>query len=523
MSENLYTHYRIPVIAFVVGLVMMTIELVAARIVAPYVGSSVYTWTAVIGAVLSGSAAGSYIGGKFVDAYDSALVSFWALCAAAFFAAGIPLCIHPLATGVVGASTSLLFINLAVALLLFFPPALFLGAVSPALLKRALVATDVVGRTAGKLSALWSAGSIVGTFLTGFVFVEYLGTMTILFIMALVLVGCAAAILPRWSLLRGIVVAGIVASVLVAWMIAASAAHATGILYSAESGYYSITLVHDTQFFPGGARILFLDADAHSVDADAGRSLGMYTDAYPLFSVFAHPIHSALVIGGGSYSIAKHIADFYKPSTVDVVEIDPAVTGVAEKFFNIGAYPTIHTIQTDGRLFLNTASTTYSLIFGDAYNSFVSIPWYLGTREATERARDLLAPGGAYIVNFISAREGPESGFFKSMGATFGSVFGNAYVVSFGGDPLQQQNIFLIGVRSDSSLAVGQQSSVIAAVNQLRDRGVIPASVSISPLVVDSSAPILTDEFAPVERLMAPVIQAYFPSYMRWRAAILSE
>ena len=179
---------------FVASFCLMTVELLAGRVMAPYLGVSLYTWTAVIGVILLGVTVGNYAGGRLADRRLS-----HALLGACFGGAGLSVGLSLVLAPLVGPWLEFSDWRLPVAtavfcLLLFFPAAFFLSTVSPQVVKFDLQDLQQTGTTIGTLGA-WSAfGSIVGTFATGFIFTMYFGTHRLLVVLAALLVAFGVSI-----------------------------------------------------------------------------------------------------------------------------------------------------------------------------------------------------------------------------------------------------------------------------------------------------------------------------------------
>ncbi len=495
----------------------MTVELAASRIIAPYVGSSIYTWTSVIGVILLGLSAGYYIGGYFADrAYQKNIV-FWVYILSSVSVAAIPF-IAPISISLAMSSLSLPVLILLIALLLFLAPSVFLGALSPLILKRYVTSLGQVAQSAGTLSALWSVGSILGTFLTGFVFMGYIGSQeTFLAIGAVI----ALNSLPFSKSKTEISVAALVLAVLIFLLFFVPGAAASKLgnsIFSKDSDYYHIR-VADGQFQDAGnSRILFLDFDSHSIESLSGKFLGTYPDIYPLFSVFDKSINKIFVIGGGSYSLPKYLSDYYPDSSITVAELDPKVVDVADRFFGLGKYNNISTLVGDGRMSLNKISDKYDLIFEDAFNSFISLPWHLTTEEFDQLAKSRLKKGGIYAVNFVSATDGDNGVFFQSMLKTFKSVFPNTYVFSTGELSYYPQSVVLLGINSDTHEKV---DILKIEAGLLKNGSWLADHLRDSSDFTDDKGIVLTDNFSPVERLMIPVMDEYFKQYSEFYYSFL--
>lgn len=499
----------LPASAFVVGFSLMVMELTASRIMAPIVGSSLYTWTSVIGIIMLGLAMGNFVGGYYIDKHSLRKIAgiFYFLSAA-----GV-LIISPAASlskEMVLLDLPLILIILLITFLIFFIPSLFIGCVYPCIFKFYVQELSETGKDSGRLSALWTLGSILGTFLTGFVFIGYIGSKnTLLMIALLLLINGLFFYVPSK---KNLVAAVILFLVLINFPFQKTApSSGSKIIFEDESAYYAIKVAETDKPPYGRSRFMLLDFDTHGVEGSGIEKMNLYTNVYPVFSILKESVKDILVLGGGPETIAKNFSSYYPASRVTNVEIDPQVSEVAEKFFNTGAFG-IEEKNSDGRIFLWKNDSRYDLIFNDAYNSFISVPWHVSTKEFNDLARKRLNGGGIYAVNFISAREGESAVFFQSMLKTFVASFPNHYVFSFNSNPKKVQNIVLVGLNS------GEHPEEAELKKQLLS---LPGgSFLAQDLVVDAkqikigaSTPFLKDDYAPTERLMAPIIKSYFASF----------
>ncbi|MEK7553703.1 MAG: fused MFS/spermidine synthase [Patescibacteria group bacterium] len=494
-------------ISFIAGMVLMSVELTATRILAPIVGLSIYTWTSAIGIMLLGLTLGSYLGGWLIDRFKKEKVEVNFLILAAIFIALIPL-ISRWISKTITFDFPLIFIILFLSLILFFLPALFLGAIYPILLKLFTEELETIGKKSGLLSAFWSLGSIVGTFLTGFYFIEFLGSTRTLYLLSLILI---LPIFFTGKIFKKLLVIVLIIFSLVLtdkWSLANNKKeNSANKIFESESNYYKIRVMDDFDLTLGNLRILLLDMDAHSVESKDGRKLNNYTEIYPIFKFFKKDLEKIYVIGGGSYSMAKGFSREYPLAEVVVSEIDPKVTKTAENFFNLNEYP-IKTIFGDARINLMKDGKKYDLIFGDAYNSFISLPWHLTTIEFNDLVKDHLKNGGIYVVNFISALKLGDSLFFQSMLKTFRLSFPNVYIFVFGDVAFMPQNVILVGVNSDEKINLSNIDDDFFQKYRTADN-----------FSVDDGL-VLRDNFAPLERLMSPLIRDYFSSYARFNQLI---
>jgi MFS family permease len=183
---------------FFAGFAMMTVELLAARVTAPYLGSSLYTWTGIIAAVLLGIAIGAYAGGKLADKKSPRLI-----LATALALAGLTTALGYVVAAVIGPWLGTrLSVPVAMplfALAVFFPPSLFLAAVQPPAIQKDLIEMGEAGRVVGMLGSWNAAGSILGTYVAGFVLNYFVSTRIAWFATAGLLVAAAAWVWVRKS------------------------------------------------------------------------------------------------------------------------------------------------------------------------------------------------------------------------------------------------------------------------------------------------------------------------------------
>jgi spermidine synthase len=177
------------------------------------------------------------------------------------------------------------------------------------------------------------------------------------------------------------------------------------------------------------------------------------------------------------------------------VEIDPAVTELAMKYFALKKNPRLSIYHEDARTFLKTTQKQYDAIFGDAFSAH-AVPYHLTTREAVERMYQKLAPEGVVIVNLIASIEGDAGKFLRAEYRTYKSVFSNVYVfpVTDSKDGTQIQNIMLVAVKSEQPISLTSNDPELALYLGTRWSKNIPEDV-----------PLLSDDFAPVEQYLLPI------------------
>jgi len=511
---------RAATVAFIASFCTLVIELVAGRVLAPYVGVSLYTWTSIIGVVLAGISGGAYAGGWLADRRpkESTLGSLLLASGAA------AICIAPATTFLAseqglltqfGIASTLLQRVVLLAFTLFFLPAFFLGMISPVAVKLAVRDVETAGSVVGKIYALSTLGSILGTFVTGFWLVARFGTRQTLIGVGVVLIACAllfGGLLPRRA--RAAVAILLVACGAYAglWPGAMPPPHQdplvqptdSGIIHFEESQYYTIQVERTIREDTGAPlHALQLDHLVHSyADPDDPSHLEYgylrtFNDVVEL-TAKERPVFRLLFIGGGGYTLPRLVDHLHESAEVDVVEIDPAVTRVARRFFGVGRDAAIRTVNEDARWFAMRGGEPYDVIFIDAFND-LSVPYHLTTREFTQQLHRLLTPQGALVVNVID--DFKRGRFLASYTRTLQSVFGGEHVgiLMDAAEDMESSRSTFVVVASRSLAAISAETAAHVVPpsgtrNYVRQRGGI----------------VLTDDFAPVDNMLAPLFRERF-------------
>ena len=506
------------VVVFIASFCTMVIELAAGRVLAPYVGVSLYTWTSIIGVVLAGISGGAWAGGWLADRRPVASTLGWLLLASGLFAIAIVPATsllaadHGLLTSA-GIATTLLERVVILSFLLFFLPAFILGMISPVAVKLAVRDLATTGQVVGRIYALSTLGSIAGTFTTGFYLVAKFGTRATLIGVGVALIVSAllfGALFGR----RGRAAAVLLICLVAAWAGLRPGAElpppyqdpllprvATGTVHREESQYYTIQVVRTVREDTGAPlHALHLDHLVHSF-GDLEDPAYLHYSYLRMFrdmieeTVERRPDARILFIGGGGYTLPRLVAGTWPDTVVDVVEIDPAVTRVAYRYFKVPAVSNIRTVNEDARWFAMRASSQYDVILIDAFND-LSVPYHLTTREFTLLLQRLLRPGGVVAANVID--DFGDGRFLASYLATLQSVFGETEVGLAMEDPTD--------VDSDRSTFV-----VFASPHPplFAEAFVLPPP-ELFTYVIERDGIVLTDDFAPVDNMLAPLFSGRF-------------
>jgi MFS family permease len=487
-------------VAFFSGAVVMIVELVASRIMAPYLGASVITWTSIIGVILLSLSVGYWYGGRRADRGASGAALATILAGAALSTA---LIVHtkPLLVLLTSAPLPLAIASTAGAFFLFFAPAALLGMVSPIIAKLVLRNLATTGATVGMLYALSTVGSIIGTFLGGFVLISFLGTANILYALSglLLLLSLLVALQER-DVFRSMRFP--LLFVLTVGSLAMRTAELPFLAADVDTRYGRV-LIYDSTDARSGRETRIM------TDNILVRQSGQYRDApeellfdylkrFDLAAQLVPRLRTALLIGGGMFTYPTHFARAFPEATLHVVEIDPALPRIAKQYFSFAPSANIRISAEDGRGFLNRNSNRYDAVFVDAYNSFSNIPFELTTKEAVQRMHAALRDDGVLIANILGAGAGRGSALLRAMHETYASVFPEVRVLQVQKRPLaERQNFILVARKKDGAprLAGAAQGALSGPARDHWERVWKPER--------DGSTLALTDDFAPVERYMS--------------------
>ncbi len=487
--------FVLPIVVFISGSVVMILELAASRIIAPYLGTSVIIWTSLIGVILAALSFGYFMGGRIADKYPSP-----ATLALILGGAGASIAVSSYFQWILQIFALLSNLQMAAMLslfLLFGPTTILLGMISPLAVKLSL--TDVMksGRTVGNLYAISNTGSIIGTFLGGFILISFFGSSRILSLLSLTLITLSVIVVLTWrlQLKHSLYIIGALVSIGGFFAPNGLALSYYDTLVADVDTQYSRTWIYDREWESGRTvRTMTNDVggsqSAQYLD-NASELVFAYTRMYDDLSLALHPdAKHALMIGGSAYTYPRHFVASSQDRTMTVIEIDPMITELAQKYFGLTEDPNLTIIHEDGRIFLNKNNQKFDLIFVDAFSSQLSIPFHLTTREAVSRISEGLTDEGLVLVNIISALEGSRSGFLSAAYATYASAFPyvSLYRIQDRGSE-ERQNIIL----------VASKSPLMHNNTHPDSRSISTAELKFTPTPLH----VLTDDFAPVERYTA--------------------
>jgi spermidine synthase len=375
----------------------MAAEMCASRLLAPYYGSSTVVWANIIGLVLASLSVGYWIGGRIADRHPSPPLLAKLILGAAAWVALIPFVARPLlelsVRGIETLSTGTVVGSFAASLALFAPPVVVLGMVTPFAIRLAATGIDDAGRVAGRIFALSTLGSLVGTFGPALLTIPLIGTQRTLLLAAAILALAAAPLLRKKAALGFAGAALILALVAIPPGVVKAV---PGLIHEEESRYQFIQVVQ-----AGPERWLSLNEGLaiHSLwRADSvltGGEWDVFLAAPPLI---AQPAAKVAILGNAGGTTARAFGVYYPDAQIDGVELDPAVSEAGRRYFGLSENSRLTVTDADARPFLQASDERYDLIFIDAYRQ-PYVPFYLATREFFRLCRERLNPGGAVVLN----------------------------------------------------------------------------------------------------------------------------
>jgi spermidine synthase len=469
-------------------------EICASRLLAPYFGSSTVVWANVIGLILVYLSIGYWIGGRVADRHASTRSLGTILVVAALCIAVLPFVAHPVLhvalagfTDVqIGAVAGSFFATLA----LFSAPVTLLGMVSPFALRLALTDVSRAGATSGRLSALATLGAIGGTFAPGLFLIPAVGTQRTMLLAALVVALAASLLLGPRSLLAAALVAALIA------IPPGAVKPVAGTVDERETTYGFAQVIQ----LGDGRTVMRLDegvADQSVYRPGVALTGGEWDMPLVAPPLLGHPLHSALVIGNAGGTTARALAATYPGVHIDGVELDPALTDLARRWFALDDIPALTTHTGDGRVFLETTNQRWDLVVIDAYHQ-AYIPFHLVTKEFFQLVRDHLEPGGAVALNV--ARVPGDDDLPNAVSGTLATVMPQVRVW-----PALHFNELVLGL--DTPLSHSETARRMASA-PTSVRSLVPLFVGQSPAVSASADP-MTDDRAPVEWLTDRAVLDY--------------
>lgn len=491
-------------LVFVGGMGSLAVEFCAARLLAPYFGTSLYVWGVLIGLILLYLSAGYVLGGRLADRRPDPDLLFQLTAWAGLWVGVIPLVSYPILLasqqGFATVSAGLVLGTLLAVVLLFAVPVILLGCVSPFAIR--LLLTDVAtgGDVAGRVYALSTAGSILGTFVPVFWFIPSYGTRPTLLGFAVALVAVSVAGLwPRRRLY-----AGFAAVLVLTWVFLPGGIKPPQqgrLLYERDSAYNYIQVVQ-----VGDTTELMLNEGLaiHSEYRPGGVHTGYwdYLTVSPAFrpatTAWAPPKKVAILGLAGGTGATELTAAYGAGVDITGVEIDPELVDLAHRYFHLNQ-PNVHPVVDDARYWLATTHGSYDLIVVDAYRQ-PYIPFHLTTAEFFKTAREHLAPDGVVVVNV--GRTATDYRLVAALAQTMAAVFPDVFLF----DVPNWNNTLVFATAAPVTLDDVERNLQLPAPPGV---GSAAADVGLNLRASPYHGRPYTDDLAPVERLIDEIIFGY--------------
>lgn len=475
---------KIELAVVVSGIVSMGLEILAGRVLAPRFGSTIYTWGSIIGISMLALSLGYLHGGRtsrdadFRDLeryliYTTGYILFVMIAGELLLSAASGIPVPPRYASILPVT------------LLFGPPTYFLGYVSPYAAQ--LSSKESKGEASGHFYAVGTAGSILGAFGTTFLLVPYMPIDQIYLLFAVL---TTLPLLRHGKKLKSLTP---LLMLVVGFLLLSNPPAAGNTVYT-DSTVYQELRISDSD----GVRTMYLDGQPQSAIYLNGSGYPWgYLDYFHMPFLMRDDVEDVLFIGGGGFVAPQEFAEM--GYNVDAVELDPGVVRAAREYFNLSETENLDVYTQDGRDYLQQTNETYDVIYLDAYRKS-KVPFHMTTQEFMQLAHDRTDSRGVVVSNIISTSSGPGSRFARAEYATIDSVFNSVYFFPTRNTTLAQ-NIELVATKNGR---LSQGTLLDRAENYSRKD--LSSEVSMLRNFSADGARVLTDNYAPVERLLNPLV-----------------
>lgn len=424
---------------FISGMTSLAVELAASRLLGNYFGTSNLVWACIIGLILIYLSVGYYLGGSWADRSAKPSTFYQILAWAGLLVGLIPLASRPVlrfaSTAFDSWQMNIVFGSFAAVLILFILPVSLLGTASPFAIRLAIGESTTAGKVSGRIYAISTLGSFIGTFLPTLLLIPAIGTYrTFLFFGGLLIItaliglgktsGWRKAAVYLWMPL---IILGLT------WFgVAGTDKVSAGQVYETESAYNYIQVVEENGFY-----YLHLNDGRGFHSVYHSTQLNYYGPwEQVLVAPFFNPppydlnkIESMAIVGLAAGTTARQASRVYPHIKIDGIEIDPEIVEVGKEYFDMNS-PNLNVIIQDGRWALEHSTSKYQIISVDAYRP-PYIPWHLTTREFFQIVRDHLTEDGVMVINV--GRVSSDRRLIETLGSTILSVFPTVHVIDIPG------------------------------------------------------------------------------------------
>lgn len=483
--------YLLEITVFICWAVIMIFELIGARILWPYLWTSIFVWTSLIWIILWSLSLWYYLGWKIADKkadleFLSKIVFLWAIF---------------ILVTIVIKNILLIFITTTIddikiwsiiaSVILFLPASIILWMVSPYVAKLKIEKLSNSGTTIWNLYAISTAWSIIWTFLSGFFLIPFFWTNILLIILSITLLLLSIFIYNKKYLISKFILLFIILIIYFGLNEIKEINKQNGFI-DTDTAYSRVWIYDiiqkDTKLKT--RNLLINNEHSSAMFLDNNELVYEYTKYYNLARHLNPHFKKTLMFWWAWYSFPKSFLLNYPNSKIDVVEIDPKMTELAKKYFNLRDNKNLHIYHEDWRVYLNKTKNKYDVVFWDAFSSHYSIPYQLTTKEAIQKTYNILNKDWVVILNIISAIEWDKWQFLQAEYKTYKSIFPQVYIfpVRNKNDWNEVQNIILVALKSDKKPDFYSSDLTLNSyLDHLRKKEII------------SDLPILTDDYAPVD------------------------
>lgn len=475
--------------AFIGGSVIMTYEMVASRILAPFVGTSVLVWTSIIGIFLLSLSTGYYLGGKTSDKYsDKKTFSIIIILSGVLMAFSLLLSQSLQLSYYLNIDLRMKAVLLS--LIMFSPTTVMLGMFSPYVARLSMKDIKNSGKTIGKLYAISTLGSLIGTFLGGFILISFLPINEILFYLIVILILWGYFVYPIKK--DKAIILLVALTILISFFLINNKSFVDKNLIADINTSYDRFFILEREFDNTPSRLLVNDI----YGVQSGIKINNPTELLFNYSkIIASTTEqymeerdiNALLIGGGAFTFPTFFTHRWPNSSITVIEIDNKLKDISEEYFYFEDSNKIKIIEEDGRTAIRKLpKKSFDVILLDAYNSELSIPFHLTTKEFFEDLQKISKEESLIIINIVGTIGGTRDDFTFSMIKTVQSVF---------------SNIILKRTEVNDKMITSQNFILIAS-NKKIPQNIIEDEKTINYMTIknqDAKGIILTDSFSPIE------------------------
>jgi predicted membrane-bound spermidine synthase len=515
LSYNLFTRMKryLYFAVFVAGMTTLALEFCASRLLGSVFGTSNIVWASIIGLILIYLTVGYFLGGRWADRSPNPRSMYAILAWGAFTSGLVPLVARPILRLAADAfdqlQVGILFGSFTSVLILFSIPVSLLGTISPFAIRLAIQDPQEAGRISGRIYAISTLGSFVGTFLPVLVFIPLLGTTWTFqvfsgFLLMTALVGLWLS--SGWRYAVRFVWMPLVLSVLVLLFAGRTIKSTTGQIYETESAYNYIQVLEKD-----GYRILRLNEGQgehsiwHPTELDYHGPWEQFLVA-PFFNPSPYPtehFHNMAVVGLAAGTIPRQVSEVFGPIPIDGFEIDPTIIRVGREYFDMNE-TNLNAIPQDGRWGLEHANKRYTVIGVDAYRP-PYIPWHLTTQEFFRIVHQRLEDNGVMVINV--GRSPTDRRLIDGLVGTISTVFPSVYVMDV---PNTFNSIIYATVQTTNvENLYGNLLNLLSRpdVHPLLIHTIERTILNIQP--TPSSKTVFTDDRAPIEWITNYMVMSY--------------